>query len=187
MMSTTTRNITFTGAITAIAGTILWQVHGLLSAEAFAWTLVYIGMSFLALTLSWAVTNAWKFDQWKESEWKALTVRRAIRRFARWSCAVAQLLLDVVIVLLAWPAMSLWPPRVWIAAIILAGMLLLTLSFWSPDLWKWVFRVLLKRINRDMLGRGSDPAKGVMAPPDFAPGDNDELDPTDPKPPGGFR
>lgn len=178
-----TRTVTIGTAISGVIAAAIWQLNDLVTPMMVVWTLAYLGGRVLALLLSWAITNAWKYDRWTETEWAAdVDVKRRIMRFARWSCAIAQLVLDTAILLLAWPAMVEWAPRVWTAAVLIASMSLATFAYWSPDLWRWLFRVVLPRVNRDIRDGRQSVDISPQAPPDYAPDDDDTFDPA-PKPP----
>lgn len=182
------------GAITAIIAAMLWQVHALLTPGMVFWLFMFLCATTLALLVSWGVTNAWKYDRWTYDEWtQELEVKRQIKRFARWVCAGFQLVANLILLLLAWPDVIAWPPRVIVAAVLTACMLIVGVCYWSPDLWKWVFKVLLPRINSNVRGKapdrrydteGNPVAAPVPKPPaDFAPDDTDDQDPSPPRVP----
>lgn len=178
-------------AASAILGTMLWQLHAMLTQEILFWLFMFFVSSLLALFLSWGVTNAWKYDRWTYEEWVSeIDVKRTIKRFARWACAGAQLVANVILVLLAWPDITTWPARIQVAAILTALMWLITLCYWSPDLWKWTRSVILPRLNRDISdGPRNVVDNGLCPPADYAPTDNDLQDPSTPiapKPPQEF-
>src|SRR5690606_17489429 len=63
VMGGITRTVTIGTAISGVIAAAIWQLNDLVTPMMVVWTLAYLGGRVLALLLSWAITNAWKYDR----------------------------------------------------------------------------------------------------------------------------
>jgi len=153
-MNNLLKPLTVGGVFVAALGTVVFAFADFFAQNIHIviWATGIVGSVVLSYLTSWSATEAYKRLHFSPHAWKTGPVKRKIYRCAMYSGAGCMLACGTIFLLLS----SLtWQMIVVISVLWCLGSALIGMS--SPLLWRWVFDLIIPKLNEWITGGGQCP------------------------------